>query len=542
MKVLLKVLIVVSSLLLWSQAVLGQSCLTRDEVKAMVSRLNAQPSVAPNKKLRDKLLKLRYKDDELLHAYMTPQQQDDKARLRLDQVREKNSERLCKILKGFGWPTTNLVGADGARAAFSVLQNSPSYRLQIDLLPLIVAAVKQNEIDKEHFAGFFDRMRVRAGLKQFFGTQASIVNGLLVLVPIEAEAQVDVRRRQLDLPPLAEYLRSLERTYRTPLVRSHFAPPPKLAARPGSLSQASLGNLVAPDEMAEDVEVLRIETNLVSLNVSVYNDKLRTFVGTLEQKDFSVVEDGHQEAISFFAATAVPFDLVLLIDLSGSTSDKRDLIRQTTQRFIEAARPADRLAIVTFSTNPEVVSPLTADHAQLLASIKRIDATTGASNVWDAVKFVLDQVVGPKPLDRRRAVVLMSDGVDNTLGYYGQGSKISFADLLETVRHNDVMMIPIYLDTEFDRPGFGTSKPIYENARKTLALLAEESGGLYYKARKIGDLNGVYEQVLNDLGKVYSLGYKPSNEKHDGGWRSVKIQVTSHPELTPRARPGYYAN
>jgi VWFA-related protein len=539
MKALLKVLIVITPIWSWSTAALGQSCVTRDEVKAMVSRLNAQSSVSPNKKLRDELLKLRYKDDEALDAYMTGRQKTDKAKLRLDRVREKNSARLCRIMKEFGWPTTNLVGADGARAAFSVLQNSPSYRLQIDLLPLIVAAVKQNEIDKEHFAGFFDRMRVRAGLKQFFGSQAEIVNGLLVLVPIEAETQVDARRSQMDLPPLAEYLRSLEQTYRTPLVRSPLAPAPSFAVRPGSLSQTSLGSLVAP-EMAADVEVLRIETNLVSLNVSVYNDKLRTYVGTLEQKDFSVVEDGHQEAITFFAATAVPFDLVLLIDLSGSTSDKRDLIRQTTQRFIEAARPADRLAIVTFSTNPEVVSPVTKDHTQLLASIKRIDATTGDSNVWDAVKFAMDQVVGPKSLDRRRAVVLMSDGVDNALGYYGQGSKISFADLLETVRHNDVMLIPIYLDTESDRPPY--EKQAYENARKTMALLAEESGGLYYKARKIGDLNGVYEQVLNDLGKVYSLGYKPSNEKHDGGWRSVKIQVTSHPELTPRARPGYYAN
>lgn len=541
MKALLKVLIVVSSILLWSHTAFAQSCVTHDEVSAMIARLNSSPSVALNKKLREELLKLRYKDDESLHAYMTEPQQNKKAKQRLDQVREKNSARLCQILKTFGWPTTNLVGADGVKAAFSVLQNSPSYRLQFELLRLIVAAVKQNEIDKEHFAGFFDRMRVRAGLKQVFGTQASIVNGLLVLVPIEAEAQVDARRSQMDLPPLAEYLRSLERTYRTPLVRSPLAPAPSFAVRPGSLSQTTLGNLVAP-EMAEDVEVLRIETNLVSLNVSVYNDKLRTYVGTIEQKDFSVTEDGHPETITFFAAIAVPFDLVLLIDLSGSTSDKRDLIRLTTQRFIEAARPADRLAIVTFSTNPEVVSPLTADHAQLLASIKRIDATTGDSNVWDAVKFALDQVVEPKSLDRRRAVVLMSDGVDNTLGYYGKGSKISFSDLLETVRHTDVMMIPIYLDTEFDRRGYGSSKLIYENARKTMALLADESGGLYYKARKVEDLNGVYEQVLNDLGKVYSLGYTPSNAKHDGGWRSVKIQTPNHPELTPRARPGYYAN
>jgi VWFA-related protein len=275
--------------------------------------------------------------------------------------------------------------------------------------------------------------------------------------------------------------------------------------------------------------------------VSVYSTRLRTIVSNLEQKDFSVLEDGQQQEITFFAATDVPFDLVLLIDLSGSTADKRDLIRKSTQRFIEAARPADRLAILTFSNETEVVAPLTTDRSQLLASLPRIDSTAGGSNVWDAVKFALDKVVGSKSMDRRRAVVLMSDGVDNTLGYYNDsGSKISFAELLESVRRSDAMIIPIYLDTESENGGGGQT--MYENARKTLSLLAEESGGLYYKARKAGDLNGVYEQVINDLGKVYSLGYKPKNENRDASWRAVKIEISSHPELKPRTRPGYYAN
>jgi VWFA-related protein len=136
----------------------------------------------------------------------------------------------------------------------------------------------------------------------------------------------------------------------------------------------------------------------------------------------------------------------------------------------------------------------------------------------------------------------MTDGVDNALGE-GAGSEISFANLLEAVRKRDELIIPIYLDTESDRgflPDFG--KRMYENARKTLALLAEESGGLYYQARKIADLNGVYEQVINDLGKVYSLGYKPTNGKRDGSWRRVQIQMTNRPDLNARARPGYYAN
>ena len=82
---------------------------------------------------------------------------------------------------------------------------------------------------------------------------------------------------------------------------------------------------------------------------------------------------------------------------------------------------------------------------------------------------------------------------------------------------------------------------MYENARNTLSALAQESGGSFYKARKIDDLNGVYEQVINDLGKIYSLGYKPTNDQRDSTWRSVEVKIVNRPDLTAHARPGYYA-
>jgi len=246
--------------------------------------------------------------------------------------------------------------------------------------------------------------------------------------------------------------------------------------------------------------------------------------------------------VSFFAATDVPFDLVLLIDLSGSTSGKRNLIRKTTQHFIEAARPGDRLAIVTFTDTPTIVSPLTDDRAKLSDAAKNIGGT-GASYVWDALKFTLDQVVGAKTMERRRAVVFMTDGVDNALGGSGLGSSISFADLVEAVRHSDALIVPIYLDTEHDERGaWDSTGRVYINARRTLELLADESGGLYYKAKKIEDLNGIYDQVIQDLGKVYSLGYRSTRPQRDGTWRTVKVEIANRPDLKTRARPGYYAN
>jgi Ca-activated chloride channel family protein len=176
-----------------------------------------------------------------------------------------------------------------------------------------------------------------------------------------------------------------------------------------------------------------------------------------------------------------------------------------------------------------------------LKSVKKIEGD-GGSNIWEALKFTLDQVFGPKTSTRRRAVVLMTDGIDSSLSGF-LDSRISFADLVEAVRHNDTLIIPICLDTQDTGVSRGNfRKKMLENARKSLELLADESGGLFYQARKIEDLNGVYAQVIEDLGKVYSLGYKPTNKKRDGSWRAVKIEIPNQPDLKARARPGYYAN
>ncbi|MFN2577606.1 MAG: VWA domain-containing protein [Pyrinomonadaceae bacterium] len=516
-------------------------CLTPDEIRRTADQLDAGIPRPFDKKLSDELIKLSAKQQQRLEDNIADNKSGDAIIKSLKTSREQNTNELCAIVKQYGWPTRDLVGDDGARSAFFLLRNSSTSELQRDLLPIVIAAVKKGEIKKSGFAAYIDQLRLSAGLKQIFGTQATILNGFLVLFPITDEAHVDARRKQYDLPPLVEYLRALERLYRLPLVKSTGT----LTNSFSDSSQAAIA-LATDSELLgtssnDDVDVVRVETNLVSLNVSVYATKLRTEVAKLDQKDFAISEDGRPQEISFFATTDVPFDLVLLLDLSGSTSGKRDLIRKSTKRFIEAARPADRIAVVAFADDVSIVSPLTVDRAKLLSSINEIASGAG-SHVWDALEFSLEQVLGAATSPRRRAVVFMTDGVDNALGGGTAGSSISYADLLESVRKHDALIIPIYLDTE-DRGSFmgDQGKRMYDNARKTLAMLAYESGGLYYNARKLEDLNGVYEQVIEDLSKVYSLGYRPTNQNRDGSWRTVNIEILGHPELKTRARPGYYA-
>jgi VWFA-related protein len=516
----------------------AQTCLTQDDVRLMLARVEAPKPAVPDKKLKEELLKLALKQREMLLEVVAKDQAKESDREKLHKLYEDHTARLCQILKTSGWPTTALVDREGVFAAFQILKNGGTYELQRDLLPVIVAVIKKDPSQKSEFAGLFDRLRVSAGMKQLFGTQAISTGGFLVLYPIEDQQKVDARRAEFGLPKLEVYIRSLEQNYRKPLIKARQTPSSQLSKQlTESLTETINSTQLDSPEIDPD-DVIKVETNLVSLNVSVFNNKLKMFVGSLEKEDFRVQENDQEQTVTYFASTNVPFDLVLLVDLSGSTAGKRDLIKKSTLRFIEAARPADRLAIVTFADKANVISPLTLDRAQLAASVENMKGT-GGSNVWDAVKFALDNVLGPKTLERRRAVVLMSDGMDGALVSSFGGSKTPFSDLVQQVGQTDALIIPIYLDTEMDMRGFG--KTLFENARRTLTLLAEESGGSYYYARKLSDLNGVYEQVINDLGKVYSLGYKPSNATRDGSWRSVQVSIVNRADLVTRTRPGYYA-
>ena len=294
----------------------------------------------------------------------------------------------------------------------------------------------------------------------------------------------------------------------------------------------------------EPGDTIRIDSDLVNLSVNVFGRSPSQQLVQLQQKEFAVFEDGIPQEVSFFASTETPFDLVLLLDLSGSTANKIGLIRKSAKGFVDAARPGDRIAIVTFAAEVEVVSKFSLDHKELTRSINEIEKPEGGTNFWDALRFVLEHLVGQSRAENRRsAVVVMTDGVDNALpGVLGEGSTTRFDELIEILRHSDSTVLPIYLDTEKETvKNHQAPASAYVLAKQQLAQIAAESGSQVYQARKLKDLQNVYAQVMRDLGTVYSIGYRPANNIRDGSWRAVRVELIGHPDLAVRTRRGYYA-
>lgn len=294
---------------------------------------------------------------------------------------------------------------------------------------------------------------------------------------------------------------------------------------------------------SSEPETIRIESDLVDLKVGVVSLNPQHASPELQQKDFVVFEDGKPQQISFFAAADAPFDLVLLLDLSGSTSNKIKLIRKSAKRFVDSTRPIDRVSVVTFTDVAQVVCPLTTDRVLLKRSIDDIEKPMGGTKFWDALYYVLAVFRASGNMSRRSAVVVMTDGVDNALpDVFGEGSRTSFDELLKFVSTSETMVFPIYLDTEKEEVNrHPASRSAYALAPNQLAELAAACGTNAYRANKLEDLDAVYQLVIGDLGRVYSIGYRPSNTLRDGKWRSVSVKIADRNDVAARTRRGYYA-
>ena len=293
----------------------------------------------------------------------------------------------------------------------------------------------------------------------------------------------------------------------------------------------------------DPIETIRIDSDLVDLKVSVLGFSPVVATPLLDQKDFVVLEDGKQQHIAFFAAADAPFDLVLLLDLSGSNSKKLKMIRNSAKRFIDSARPVDRIALVSFTERPALYSSFTLDRKKLKKSVDEMDEAVGGTNFWDAMNYVLADMLGDGPTGRRSAIVVMTDGIDNALpDVPGPGSNITFDRLLQNISTSETIIFPIYLDTEAENvKNHRIPHEAYTIAREQLGQIANTCGTTLYKATKIGDLDQVYGRVIRDLSTVYSIGYRPSNKILDGKWRSVEIQLPQFPDLLARTRRGYFA-
>lgn len=315
-------------------------------------------------------------------------------------------------------------------------------------------------------------------------------------------------------------------------------------ATPDERPKVSLdgGSSIAGDGGITNGDVIKLEARLVSLNVKV-SDAAGKTLPALRKEDFVVYEDGVPQDLFYFEPVSAPLNIVLLLDLSGSTAHKMKIIKKAAEKFVDSLKPDDNIAVAAFTRRFFIISNFTTDHEQLKDRIDDIKNRHSGTAYYDAMWATLN--LFDEGRATRKAVVVLTDGVDNSLDHPGDSEfdpKHRFEELLARVEEADATIYPIYFDTEYETIGsHGRSgHDAYATARKQLEMLAEQTGATMFKAERAEDLDGVYRQVAAELHSLYSMAYTPKTLRKDGQWRSISIALKL-PGAKVRTKRGYLA-
>lgn len=351
------------------------------------------------------------------------------------------------------------------------------------------------------------------------------------------EAQV----RPTDDP--SEYSESKPRTNRTVRPADRFP-----GIGPGTNSKTAPAPAATPAaaDAKDDGETLRIETNLVTIPVSVF-DRNGLYVPGLRQNDFKIFSDGVEQEIAYFGTSDKPFTVAIVIDVSPSTAYRIEEIQRAAMAFVNLLEPQDSVMVIEFDHSVSVLTEVTKDREKIYKAIRKADFGDGTS-LYNAVDETLRKQLSR--IQGRKAVVLFTDGVDTTSRKNSYDSTLSYAE------ESDSLVFPIYYNTYFDNrarsggtfpPIFGggggiyrgTSSEDYALGRRYLEELADATGGRVFRPESTpGGLTRAFEGIAEELRRQYNIGFVPTEEGKPGQRKTIKVRV-NRPNLILRARDSY---
>ncbi len=318
--------------------------------------------------------------------------------------------------------------------------------------------------------------------------------------------------------------------------------------------------------IADDGEIIRVDTNLVTIPVKV-SDRRNRFVAGLTKENFKVLEDGVEQEISMFANEQQPFTVALVLDMSYSTKFKITEIQSAAIAFTAQLRPDDKVMVVSFDQEIQVLCEATSDRKVIEKAIRSTKISYGTS-LYEAVDLVMNTKL--KKIDGRKAIVLFTDGVDTT--------SRQAHDLwnLRDAQELDALIYPIQYDTFADvqalknkpvisqptisspipskdkspfpfpipiggagTPGSqGTTAEEYRKAGEYLTEMAQRTGGTVFQADTTANLSQAFSNIAAELREFYSIGYYPSAEAQAGKKRKIKVRVNKD-GTSVRSRDSY---
>jgi len=306
------------------------------------------------------------------------------------------------------------------------------------------------------------------------------------------------------------------------------APPPASTgqgAAPNASPSVSGNSAQNPDSVDSGVFVFRKEVEEVVLHATVVDDKQR-IVTNLDKGDFSVFEDGHPQTITSFRHEDIPVAMCIVVDNSGSMREKRQKVNAAALNLVSSSNPNDEVCIVNFNDEYYLDQDFTSNIRKLKAGLEQIEARGGTA-LYDAITATAKHLKTFAKLEKK-VIFVVTDGEDNESG-----------DTLEqAVRRlqgeNGPTVYAIGILEKEEHP---------KHAKRALQLMSERTGGIAFFPQTLDEVDAISRTVAHDIRSQYTIGYRPTTPKTQGGYRQVKVDARSrsHDKLTVRTKSGYYA-
>lgn len=316
----------------------------------------------------------------------------------------------------------------------------------------------------------------------------------------------------------------------------------------------------AQEPQQQDPDIIRVDTSLTNLLFTA-TDRDNRYVTTLKEQDVRLLEDGVPQTITTFQReTDRPLSIAFLIDVSASQERTLSDEKAATRSFIETVIKSnkDEAAVIAFTHSAFLEQDLTRDVLSLYQALQRIEVampsylgggpplpgivsgpgmpappTEGSTAIWEAIALTNARVLAPRSRNpaenqRRRAVILLSDGFDTS-------SRLKRSEAIDTALATEAVIYAIGI-------GDGKYSGVDKNALKALA---EATGGRAFFPKKQVDLTTAFSEIEQELRSQYLITYTSTNKVRDGSFRQIKLEVVDpqlkKDKLKLRYRPGYFA-
>ncbi len=280
---------------------------------------------------------------------------------------------------------------------------------------------------------------------------------------------------------------------------------------------------VAVSAQSDDDDVIRVDSSIVVMNVSLRDADNKPVVG-LDQSKFRIFEDGVEQQTDSFESQESPFSAVILFDTSGSMRERIGLARSATIRFLDGLSGMDTAAIYRFDSKVAMVQDFSSSRD---VSEHIFDLAADGETVLNDAVYEAAMLLDKRP-EKRRAIIVLSDGADSMSKHSADRALRAALDANATIYTVDMSRMYVNNPT------------IQAQGRGVLKTFAEKTGGVFISTLDGFALRDALQQVIDDLHIQYTLAYVPKNTKKDGKWHAIEVRV-ARPHLTIRTRKGYNA-